>query len=189
MKLLRTLTGEFIARTVYGEWEAKDAGFRWDRNERVWRTSNEVIAVGLASQLGLVIESEEAKRPVGNLWPAVNEGRYAINDPKDGVLKFYQVDKPMEGRWAGYTFLSVMASDDRWPIKDHATKAAILQVISGDPLKALARYGQEIGKCGHCGRTLTDSESRRIGIGPVCRGKLGMVDEEILDNTVDVVLK
>lgn len=34
---------------------------------------------------------------------------------------------------------------------------------------ARERYGREIGRCGICNRTLTDEESRRIGIGPVCR--------------------
>jgi hypothetical protein len=37
------------------------------------------------------------------------------------------------------------------------------------------RYGMLIGKCGVCGRTLTDEESRANGIGPVCaeRGLMG----------------
>jgi hypothetical protein len=30
------------------------------------------------------------------------------------------------------------------------------------------------GRCGHCGRTLTEPESIDLGIGPVCREKLGM---------------
>jgi hypothetical protein len=30
-----------------------------------------------------------------------------------------------------------------------------------------------VGKCGRCGRRLTDPDSIRIGIGPECRGRLG----------------
>ena len=29
------------------------------------------------------------------------------------------------------------------------------------------------GSCGHCGRTLTNEESRARGIGPICAGKMG----------------
>lgn len=111
----------------------------------------------------------------GDLWPKVQEGRYAVVDPADQVLKFYQVSKPKEGRWAGFT---VLASGDRWPVKVHETKRRILDVIAADPRAALERYGQELGTCGACGRTLTDAVSRAIGIGPVCREKLGYGAED-----------
>jgi hypothetical protein len=35
--------------------------------------------------------------------------------------------------------------------------------------KAQALFGQEIGRCGCCGKSLTDETSRSIGIGPKCR--------------------
>lgn len=35
---------------------------------------------------------------------------------------------------------------------------------------AAALYGQKLGHCGRCGRTLTDEESRARGIGPTCAG-------------------
>lgn len=113
----------------------------------------------------------------GDLWPTVPEGRYAVADPADNVLKFYQVDKPQEGRWAGFTFLSVMASSERHPIRVHETKKAILDAIAADPREAAARYGQELGTCGVCGRALTDEESRARGIGPVCAGKRGWLSD------------
>jgi hypothetical protein len=31
------------------------------------------------------------------------------------------------------------------------------------------------GSCGHCGRTLSDATSLKVGIGPSCRKKLGIV--------------
>jgi hypothetical protein len=43
------------------------------------------------------------------------------------------------------------------------------KIIAAGPKEAMLRYGQEIGSCGHCGRTLTNDESRAYGIGPVCR--------------------
>lgn len=115
----------------------------------------------------------EERQPQGDLWPTVLEGRYAVVDPEDQVLKFYQVDKPREGRWAGFTFLAVFASNERYPVKQHETKKRILDVIAQNPQAASARFGHEMGACGLCGRALTDEASRRRGIGPICAGKAG----------------
>lgn len=41
--------------------------------------------------------------------------------------------------------------------------------FSKDTKQTLLNYGLETGECSICGRELTDSESIRIGIGPVCR--------------------
>ena len=35
--------------------------------------------------------------------------------------------------------------------------------------EAQVLFGREIGRCGVCGKTLTDETSRALGIGPVCR--------------------
>lgn len=101
----------------------------------------------------------------------VPAGRYAV-DTEEGHLGFYRVDRPTEGRWAGYTFVKVQASDELHPVRGQAAKA-ILAKIAVDPQAAMLRYGQEIGSCGHCGRTLTNEASRERGIGPVCADKLG----------------
>lgn len=109
--------------------------------------------------------------PSAPALPDVPEGRYAVENA-DGTLRFYSVDRPTEGRWAGFTFLAVWASDETFPIKNRETKAQILAEIARDPKAAMLRFGMEIGKCGHCGRTLTDAASRAAGIGPVCAGKV-----------------
>lgn len=101
----------------------------------------------------------------------VPEGHYAV-DGEDGTLKFYKLDKPTEGRWAGYTFLKVQASDDFFPVKG-AAKHVIIEKIAADVRGALVRYGHELGKCGVCNRTLTNKPSREAGIGPVCAEKGG----------------
>lgn len=104
-------------------------------------------------------------------FPEVGEGRYAVK--MEGVLKFYRVDRPTEGRWAGYTFVKVQASDDMFPVRVRANRDAVLAEIAKDPQSAMLRYGREIGSCGHCGRTLTNEESRARGIGPICASKMG----------------
>lgn len=48
---------------------------------------------------------------------------------------------------------------------------AIVRKALIDPRAAMARYGQELGSCGRCGRVLTNDESRAMGIGPECAKK------------------
>lgn len=43
--------------------------------------------------------------------------------------------------------------------------------IAADPREAMLNYGRQIGRCGHCDRTLTNDESRALGIGPICRNR------------------
>lgn len=105
-------------------------------------------------------------------YPNVPAGRYALREA-DGVVRFYKVDRPTEGRWAGFTFLAIQASDDLHPIRDKARKREVLSAIEADPAAASKLYGVELGSCGVCGRTLTDETSREYGIGPVCRERTG----------------
>jgi hypothetical protein len=102
--------------------------------------------------------------------PDVPAGRYAVEN-EEGILRFYRVDRPEAGKWAGYTFVKIMASDEEHPVRGTAAKA-VLAKIAADPLAAMKRYGHEIGSCGKCGRTLTDPASIAAGIGPVCEAGL-----------------
>lgn len=104
--------------------------------------------------------------------PEVPAGRYAV-EGDDGLLKFYKVRKPDKGKWAGWTFLDAQASDYYYPIKGVQTVRAILGKIAKDPRAAATLYGQEIGRCCICGRTLTNDVSRNYGIGPICAGRTG----------------
>lgn len=106
----------------------------------------------------------------GKPWPFPS-GRYAIRMPHEDRVRFFKVDCPTEGRWAGYVFLKEQAGDDLWPVKGHRG-TEILDQIAEDAEGAMLLYGKEIGRCGHCGRTLTDETSRELGIGPVCRNKI-----------------
>lgn len=102
----------------------------------------------------------------------VPAGRYALAE-SDGVTRFFVVDKPTEGRWAGRTFVKVQASDDLFPLKNRQQANSVLRRIAADPRAASLLYGRQIGSCGVCGRTLTDETSRANGIGPVCAEKTG----------------
>lgn len=102
--------------------------------------------------------------------PDIPAGRYAVTGA-DGTVKFYKVDRPTEGRWAGYVFVKVQAGDDYHRVP--AQRAILKQIAEQGIQECMLRYGRELGHCGHCGRTLTNDESRELGIGPVCREKMG----------------
>lgn len=46
--------------------------------------------------------------------------------------------------------------------------------ICKDPLAAAVLHGKQTGHCACCGLELTNEESVRLGIGPICRAKWGM---------------
>lgn len=87
-------------------------------------------------------------------------GRYAVE--MDGTLKFFV---------ASTDGLFAQASDDLFPVKGKEHRDEVIAAIAADPPAASARFGQEIGRCGRCNRTLTDETSRAMGIGPVCATK------------------
>jgi hypothetical protein len=64
-------------------------------------------------------------------------------------------------------------------IKSNATSLrdseliAILESVAENPLKAAKLHGMQTGNCACCGRKLTNKESIRLGIGPICIQKFG----------------
>jgi hypothetical protein len=55
---------------------------------------------------------------------------------------------------------------------DAALEQRIIEAAA-DPYQAAVDFGKRFGKCSVCRRTLTDPESIELGIGPVCRVKMG----------------
>lgn len=133
------------------------------------------VTVGRASRYIdrlLELRKSQPKQATRTPVPDVPAGRYAV-DTDEGHLAFYKVDRPTEGKWAGRTFVTLVLGGggrQRMPWKQ---SVAVLVKIAQDPQAAMERYGRELGQCGHCGRDLTNEESRARGIGPVCAGKMG----------------
>ena len=46
--------------------------------------------------------------------------------------------------------------------------------LAADPLGTAIKYGRETGSCACCGRDLTDEQSVKDGIGPVCKKRFGL---------------
>lgn len=99
-------------------------------------------------------------------------GRYAV-DGADGKLRFVKVDRPEDGAWAGWTFVSTQAGDEFHRLQHDQANKALTRIHEAGARDASVRYGRELGQCGVCGRTLTDENSRAAGIGPVCVMKAG----------------
>lgn len=109
----------------------------------------------------------EMSKAIKEEWSDIPTGYYALRDG-DGV-KFYRVNHHQNGR----TYLDACASDERHPIRNPLHRKNILTAIRAMGWEAsTALYGQEIGSCGRCGRTLTDDVSRAAGIGPKCRKEM-----------------
>lgn len=58
------------------------------------------------------------------------------------------------------------------PDTNDATRDRILAAIA-DPAAAAKAYGQRTGECSVCGRVLTNADSRKLGIGPICAERFG----------------
>jgi len=135
------------------------------------RKASEIIDWYLARQEQVDAQARAAHAAKADV--EVPAGRYAIHiDGDTNELSFFKVDRPTDGRWAGYVFVKQMASDEEYPVKG-ARKDKVLAAIAQDVREASATYGREIKVCGVCNRTLTNDESREIGIGPDCRKKMG----------------
>jgi thiol-disulfide isomerase/thioredoxin len=110
----------------------------------------------------------EAAKAIG--IAGLREGRYAI--VVDGDYRFYRLEAGT-GKWTGAVFVVREVSDDQ-DLKIYGKEAFIIkQRIALDPQEAMLAYGRELKRCGHCGRNLRNPESRRLGIGPVCRAAMG----------------
>jgi hypothetical protein len=57
--------------------------------------------------------------------PDVPAGRYAV-DNEDGILRFYSVDRPNQGKWKGFTFLNVWTNNEQHPARGIAAARTIL---------------------------------------------------------------
>lgn len=101
----------------------------------------------------------------------VPAGRYAVTG-NDGQTVFVKVDRPTDGPHKGKIFVKVQAGDELRHTSRGTADALLAKIAADGPREAMLRYGRQIGACGHCGRTLTNEESRAAGIGPVCSGKI-----------------
>jgi hypothetical protein len=106
----------------------------------------------------------------------VPAGRFAVaSRTGQNDLDFFQIDRPTEGRWAGFVFVRrIIGGHEPITVRGAEAASAVAAIEAAGWQAAAARFGQEIGSCSRCGRSLTDEASRAFGIGPDCRGFWGL---------------
>lgn len=99
---------------------------------------------------------------------AAPKGFYALIDPSDGSLRFYQVRKAY--RRPGQQVVSLHGRPGqfgrRW--MGDADAMHVLGRITADPFEAMARFAEHYAVCGRCAAELTDEASRERQFGPEC---------------------
>lgn len=98
-------------------------------------------------------------------------GRYAVETDE---IRCYEIRYGREGtRWEGFLFLDRISSDDRFPIKNRAEKARILEAIVADVTASAILAGLTLRQCRRCGRTLSDTKNPffPVALGPECGTK------------------
>jgi hypothetical protein len=105
----------------------------------------------------------------------VPEGYYAVPSATgNNDLDFFSVDRPTEGRWAGLVFVKrIIGGRDETRMSMAQQHSALESIDKAGIETSAALYGQTIGRCYRCNRTLTDEVSRELGIGPTCRDANG----------------
>ena len=105
----------------------------------------------------------------------VPAGRYAI-PARDGHVVFYRVDKPTDGRWAGYTFVNLLVgSPGDWRTERVRDWRGVIDRIRDFGFDASAKlFAEKARCCSFCGSPITHVCSRAAGWGPKCASKWGL---------------
>ena len=113
--------------------------------------------------------------PVAGDTGNVPQGYYAVASATgNNDLDFYRVDRPTEGKWAGRVFVKrVIGGHGDTPVRGKERGEALARIEAAGAQEAALLYGQEIGRCCRCNRSLTDETSRAYGKGPDCRAQDG----------------
>lgn len=76
----------------------------------------------------------------------------------------------------GQNMLGHLTPDDKlWPAHHNQdwNRFSIIWAVLADPEKEARLYGLKFNHCCICGLTLTNALSVKLGIGPICRGRVG----------------
>lgn len=125
--------------------------------------------------IGQLLKLDIEKKSAGQkqTWPTVPEGRYALQ-AEDGTVTFYKVDRPDQGRWAGYIFTKrIVGSPGDWA-EFRVPLAPTMDAIEKMGAMESARlFGYKAKACGRCSSPLSTVQSRAAGYGEVCAEKVG----------------
>lgn len=91
----------------------------------------------------------------------IREGRYAYTTDGGATADHYRVRR--DGK------IVVWTAGGEWPYNGKLNEG--LEWIKANPREAAELFGRLTETCGRCGRDLSDDDSRKRGLGPVCAGK------------------
>lgn len=171
-----------------------DEAAAWNpaRDENVSRWINRLRAKLASLRDGGVVPQQHVEVPVrkSGAWSEWRElasklaavggkhgTRFAVDTEEGAVntIAFWWIS-PGKNDHEGKFFLRQIIGGQgaiRVRMSPEAMVAIAKKIITAGPIEAMTRYGLELGECGHCGRDLTNDESRAAGIGPVCRKHMG----------------
>lgn len=124
-------------------------------------------------------ESKKGKRfwrELAEKFGSIPAGFYATDSlTGNNDTDFWEVDRVTEGNWAGCLFISqVVGGHSPFRVKGDRAQHALQEIMAVGIEAARFRFGQELGRCGKCGRDLTKYASRRLSIGPSCAEMQGL---------------
>lgn len=133
------------------------------------------------------IMAQPAQAPTTALDLSAIEAAFArakrvIAKPKMTLKHFTFKTAPATGRNPGAIYITDVDStylgkvlNGSFSLSRDCTPAQLEEIkqIAADPKAAAIAYGKEWGTCCICSRTLTDPESVKAGIGPICAQRFG----------------
>jgi hypothetical protein len=147
--------------------------------QRVVPTELAEMATNLAGlskhQAGLVIEimlkQPFKAKPALEVPDSIPDGRYAYMSEEYGKIVFYRIVTKRDGVTRKVQKVLGSPGDFRYTQCSDTEASKCIAAIIDDPLMHSQLFGAAVGACGVCGSPLTDPESIRLGIGPICLKK------------------
>lgn len=155
---------EYTAKmTMHGRWTAGREGnaSRWIGN-----------MIAKVRELRQIAKTERIATPTASAdesFQDIPNGYYAISGEGADDIHFFRISRFRDGGIK----VQEQASDTLYPVRRGGRRTAVLTAIQTVGWhRSQVMYGQAIGRCGRCNRTLTDAVSRDRGIGPDCWEKM-----------------
>jgi hypothetical protein len=135
----------------------------------------EVDITGLTKRhasTAIEILSKQPKAQQGMVIPeTIPDGRYAYKHEALNKIVFYRVVTSRDGTHRRVQKVLGSPGDFRYVNVQPGEASNFIDAIKDDPGFASQLFGHAVGACGICGSPLTDPESIRLGIGPICAKK------------------
>jgi hypothetical protein len=144
-----------------------------------WRPGRQCFACNGTGKDRAVSDAAISVEPIARAFASAHAA--GVKTPRLRLGSFVFSRAPDHGKNAGAIYVKRSGeylgkvTDGRFrPVMscDAGTAAEVVEVAA-NPHEAALAYGADTKRCSCCGLTLTNEESKRLGIGPICRAKYG----------------